>query len=281
MAAETPAIRRAFADLPHGQVHFRHAGAGEALLMLHGSPGSARQLVRLIDSLAASHRVIALDTPGNGDSEPLTGEALEIVDLARAVLAFLDSQGIDHAHVYGTHTGAAIAAELAILAPGRVRSVMLDGVSDLSGEELAEWLAVYALPFEADLEGAYLARIFQFCRDQFLFFPWYRRTKQARRDGGLPAADDLAALVIETLKARDSYHRNYHAAFRWDARARLPLMPCPALLMASEADPLFATTKALAAFVPGRQFRALPRYDAPLFGETQRQIMQTHMNPET
>ena len=30
MAAETPAIRRAFADLPHGQVHFRHAGAGEA-----------------------------------------------------------------------------------------------------------------------------------------------------------------------------------------------------------------------------------------------------------
>jgi pimeloyl-ACP methyl ester carboxylesterase len=270
-------VTRAFADLPHGQLHYRHAGAGDVLLLLHGSPGSSRQLVRLIEAFAGTKQVIAPDTPGNGDSEPLPREAPEIADLARAMLAFLDSQGIGQTHVYGTHTGAVIAAELAILAPDRVLSVMLDGVSDLSDEELTDFLAHYAAPFEADLDGAYLTRLFQFCRDQFLFFPWFRRTKDARRDGGVPTPDDLAALVLETMKARTSYHRNYHAAFRWPARARLPLVPCPVLMLASLADPLHDTTQALAAFAPDHRFQSLPRYDAPNFAATQRSMMLQHM----
>lgn len=254
-------IRRRFADLPHGQIHYREAGQGRGnpVLLLHSSPGSSRQLERLIASLAADHHVIAPDTPGNGDSTPLP--AGEIADLAAALHAFLDVIGLPAAHVHGTHTGAAIAAELAIRAPARVRTLALDGVSLLEGEALATFLERYAPDFAPDLEGSHLARAFQFCRDQFLFFPWYERTAAASRGGGLPSASDLDALVVEVLKSGRSYAANYHAAFRWEARTRLPLVACPLLLMASTADPLFEATRTVAG--DAHRFLALPRFDEP------------------
>jgi pimeloyl-ACP methyl ester carboxylesterase len=243
----SPAIRRRFADLAHSQLHYREAGAGEVLLALHASPGSSRQMAGLMAQFAGQMRVIAPDTPGNGDSEALPLEAPDIADLASAMLALLDSLGIERAHVYGSHTGAAIAAELALLAPGRVLSVTFDGIGHWQGAELAEALALYAQPFAPDLDGDYLGRLFTFCRNQFLFYPWYRETDAARRTGDLPPPENLHGLVTEVMKAATTYHRNYHAAFRWDAPGRLPLLAAPALFMASESDPLFADTRALAA----------------------------------
>ena len=135
-------IRRGFVDLPYGQMHYREAGAahrGIPLLALHASPGSSRQLVRLLAGLAEHGHVIAPDTPGNGDSEPLVREPT-IPQLAEAMVQLLDAKGIDRVDVYGSHTGAAIAVELAILAPGRVRSVTLDGLSTFDEAERAEIL---------------------------------------------------------------------------------------------------------------------------------------------
>ena len=258
-------IKRGFADLPHGQVHYRHAGAGAPLLTLHASPGSSRQLVGLIGEFAKTHRVFAPDTPGNGDSVPLYDREPTIVDLAGAVERFLDAVRVEKVDLYGSHTGAAIAAELAILAPGRINAVVLDGVSVLTPQELEEILARYAFPFPADQDGAYLTRIFQFCRDQYLFFPWYNRTRAGRRDNGLGSAADLHAWVVEVLKANETYHLNYRAAFKWDASARLPLITRPTLLTAGENDPLLESTEALAPLLPGSRYARLPRFDAPDF----------------
>lgn len=265
-----PIIRRRFADLPHGQVHYRGAGEGDVLLALHASPGSSRQMVRLMARLAPGFSVIAPDTPGNGDSVALPVEEPSIADLAAAMIAFMDRAGIEQAHVYGCHTGAAIAAELALLAPGRVRSVIIDGVGHWEGEELAEMLRLYAPPFEPDAEGLYLQRLLDFCRGQYLFYPWYRRDEQARRPGGLPPAEDFHALLAEVLKAGTTYHRNYHAAFRWDARGRLPLVGCPMLFMASESDPLFQRTQELAG---AARFALLPALHDPAFAEARQAAM--------
>ena len=259
-------IRRGFVDLAHGQMHYRRAGEqGEPLLLLHASPGSSRQLVRMIADFAADACVFAPDTPGNGDSDPLSADEPSVPDLAAAMLQFLDAMGLPMVRVYGSHTGAAIAAELAILAPGRVSALVLDGVSLFEGEELEEVLARYAQPFEPDLDGAYLIRLFQFCRDQYLFFPWYRRTRDHRRDSGIGSAADLHAWVVEVMKASTSYHHNYRAAFRWAADRRLPLVACRTLLTAAANDPLVATTRALERHLPDGRFVALPRLDAPDF----------------
>ncbi|WP_310532901.1 alpha/beta fold hydrolase [Novosphingobium sp.] len=271
MLAE-PVIRRRFADLAHGQVHYREAGEGDALLLLHGSPGSSRQLVRLIARFAPAMRVIAPDTPGNGDSEPLPIDAPTIANLAAVALEFMDRAGIASAHVYGSHTGSAIGAELALLAPDRVRSLVYDGVGHWEGEVLADILANYAHPFTPDTQGEYLKRALDFCQNQYLFYPWYRRVEEARRTGGLPPAEDFHALFIEVMKAATTFHRNYRAAFQWNARGRLPLVTCPALFMASVSDPLFEDTAALAG---ESHFTALPPLTDPAYSGA-RQAAMTH-----
>lgn len=264
-------IKRGFVDLPHGQMHYRHAGEGALkgdgvpVLVIHASPGSSRQQVGLIADLAGETLVLAPDTPGNGDSEPLASEELTIPDLAATYRQFLDALGVAQAHVYGSHTGAAIAAELAIMAPDRVASVVLDGISVMDEAELADVLLHYAHPFTPDLEGSYLQRIFQFCRDQYLFFPWYKRDKAHQRIGGLPHPDDLYAWVLEVLKGAKTYHRNYRAAFQWDALGRLPLVRPRALVIAGANDPLFEGTQQAAAALPVPAFAALPRFDDPAF----------------
>lgn len=268
-------VRRGFVDLPHGQIHYREAGSGEPILALHASPGSSRQLLGLVRDLAGSARVIAPDTAGNGDSEALFDREPVIPELAEAVLRFMDAMGLEKVRLYGSHTGAAIAAELAILAPERISHVVLDGVSWLTPEELEDILANYAFPFVPDQNGSYLTRLFQFCRDQYLFYPWYRRTRSARRDGGMGSAEDLHAWALEVMKASETYHLNYRAAFKWDGRARLPLLTVPALLTAAETDPLLDSTRELNDLVRGGHFVALPRSDASDFRERRKAVIES------
>jgi pimeloyl-ACP methyl ester carboxylesterase len=249
-------MQRAFADLPdfHGlfrQVHYRHGGAGRIpLLMLHASPGASKQLVPLAEVLSAGRHVLAPDRPGAGDSPALAGSAPAIIDYAHDALAFLDALGIAQADIYGAHTGACIAAELAILAPGRVRRVVLDGISLFPPEQAATYLAHYAPPRLPDLAGTHLPFVFQFCRDQSLFFPWFAPTQENARGLGLPSAEALHDLVVEVLKCLPTYHQGYHAAFRFDAPARLPLVTQPVLATCAEDDPLRTHLEHAASLLP-------------------------------
>nr|WP_172340561.1 alpha/beta hydrolase [Novosphingobium sp. SG751A] len=266
-------------------MHYRHggegafAGAADALLVLHPSPVSSRQMVRMVEGLVPLGRVIAPDTAGCGDSDPLLQEAPAIADYAAALRDLMDALGLGRVLVYGMHTGAAIAAELAILAPDRVVGVVVDGLSDFQGAGLEDVLAHYAPPFAADLDGAGLARLFQFCRDQFLFFPWYARSAAARRDTGLPPPDDLYGWVGEVMKARGSYARAYHAAFRWRGRERLPLVACPMVITCGANDPLYAATDNVARDA-GVGLRPLPRFDASDYAAARRDLILALAQPD-
>jgi len=249
-------VRRAFAGNGEHQVHYRHAGCeqgGVPLLALHGCPGSARQLVPLLTSLASTTRVIAPDLPGLGDSEPLTVAEPGISDFAAAMLDFCDEQRLASFDLYGTHTGAAVACELALLAPDRVGRIIVDGVACFDAETAAEYRSYYAQPFAPDLDGAYLQRAFQFCRDQLIFFPWYDRRADSRRSGGLMPPEAFHAWLVEVLKAGTTYHHAYRAAFAWDWADGLPRVTQPVLLTAAADDPLASMTcDAANLFVDGR-----------------------------
>lgn len=267
MAASSPAIRRGFVDVPFGQVHIRTAGEGRPLLMIHASPGSSRQLVPMIESLARHRRVLAPDTPGFGDSSPHPLANPAIRDYADALRGTLDALGIERTDVYGSHTGACIAAELAIAAPECVNRLILDGVGLFEGSFQQRLLAHYAPTFTPDPDGAYLIRAFHFCRDQTLFWPWFDRTREARRQGGVLPPDQLHAWVIEVLKAAETYPLGYRAAFSWPVRERLPLITPPTLMIAASDDPLAQDTEALAPLVPHGRFMPLPHSAAPTFIE--------------
>lgn len=260
-------VRRAFADLSHGQVHYRHAGAsGPPVLLLHAGPGSAKQLEPLVADLAGRFRVLAPDMPGNGDSDPLPIAAPGIADYAAASIPLLDMLGLDRVHVYGTHTGASIAAELAILAPDRVGRIVMDGLGVFAPAQRDELIERYAQPFRPDLDGAYLMRAFHFLRDQYLFFPWYDRTSKGLRDGAsLRPPRELHAWLVEVLKAAETYPRAYRAAFSWVPQERLPLVPCPATMTAAANDPLHDGSREATALLRDGRFVSLPRFDDPGF----------------
>ena len=138
-------IRRRFVDVPGGQVHLRYGGEHRdrvPVVMVHASPASSRMREPLLRCFAETRAMFAPDTPGNGDSTPPPGEAPAFDAFVGAHVAALDALGLDRVDLYGTNTGANIACEIAIRHPGRVRCIILDGVS-LYGEaertERNEW----------------------------------------------------------------------------------------------------------------------------------------------
>jgi pimeloyl-ACP methyl ester carboxylesterase len=263
----TARIRRGFADLEHGQVHIRRAGEGTTtpLVMIHQSPGSSKQLEPLMRALAARGRPsLAPDTAGNGDSEPLALAQPEIPDLARAALAAVQARHAGPFHLYGSHTGASVAMEIALARPDLVRTLTIDGMGLYTAGLQSEVLDRYAREIRPDAEATHLMKVWHFCRDQHLFWPYYNRTAEGRLPDGLPDDDTLHDFVVEVLKAMRSYHLSYRAAFRHPKRDRLPLLKLPVHVVCSPSDMLFEYFDEVAALVSGAIRTQLLAWSDPL-----------------
>jgi len=247
-------VRRGFVDVAEGQVHYRHAGpqhaGGVPLVMLHPSPGSAKMLEPLLGALAARRRVVATDTLGNGDSSAPREPAPALGYFVAGHLQALDALGIEHFDLYGSHTGGNIAIELAIAHPGRVRRLILDGISLYSPQERAEMLERYAPPVTIDHQGSQLHWIWHFVRDVYLFWPWYKPDAAHARRLGLPGADELHDKVVEVLKAARTYHLSYRAAIAYDKEPRLPLVKVPTLLACARTDMFLEYFERVKALLP-------------------------------
>jgi pimeloyl-ACP methyl ester carboxylesterase len=249
-----PKIRRGFVDVPDGQVHCRTLGdpASPTLVMLHGSPGSGYSLMPLARHLASRLHVVALDTLGNGDSSPARVAEPDIAYLAAAHMAAIDALAISRFHLYGYHTGAAIATELSIRHAERIGAIVLDGLSVFDPSESGNLLANdHAPDIVPDLDGTQLMRVFSMVRDAHLFWPWWNRQADNRRELGLPSAAYLHGETLEVLKASRSYFKSYRAALGYPKRQRLPLMRNPVLVVACPTDQLFSHREAGAALIPG------------------------------
>ncbi|MGZ7144859.1 alpha/beta fold hydrolase, partial [Streptococcus pyogenes] len=73
------------------QVHYRRSGQGPALVLLHQSPQSSRELAALMQRWSVHFTLIAPDTPGYGQSDPLGPASLGIADFAEALGEFVDA----------------------------------------------------------------------------------------------------------------------------------------------------------------------------------------------
>jgi pimeloyl-ACP methyl ester carboxylesterase len=170
---------RGYVDTAHGQLHYRAIGAGPAVLLMHQAGRTGAIYDRVAAVLASDFRVIAIDLPGFGASDPVPLPCT-VGDVCDVVVQALDGLGIDSVHLSGHHTGAVVAGELALRHPQRARSFAPSGypLYRVSGEPEPSATAPgpittiggHSVPVAAELrsDGSHLLRLFQ--RAQAMLF---------------------------------------------------------------------------------------------------------------
>jgi 2-hydroxy-6-oxonona-2,4-dienedioate hydrolase len=109
------------------KIHYNEAGEGLPVLLLHGSgPGASgwSNFSPNISVLAENFRVLAVDMPGWGKSDPCTAETINHAD---AALQLLDALGIEKAAFVGNSMGGVTALRFATVHPDRISHLVTMG----------------------------------------------------------------------------------------------------------------------------------------------------------
>lgn len=125
----------------------RTRGEGHWLIMLHGLFGSGDNLGGVARILSEHYKILLLDLRNHGRSPH--ADAMSYRDMAEDVLAAMDREGIQSAHMFGHSMGGKVAMQLALMAPERLKALVVGDISpvqygDNHGRILAGMQAVAA-----------------------------------------------------------------------------------------------------------------------------------------
>jgi 3-oxoadipate enol-lactonase/4-carboxymuconolactone decarboxylase len=190
-----------------------------------------------VAALAATHRVVRWDLPGHGGCPAdLIGAGATVADLGRLVLDLADALGVDRFAYAGISLGGAVGIWLAVHHPERVERLAVVCSSARFGDPQA-WHDRAALVRAsattdpvADTAGT----------------RWFTPAFQ-----GEPAAESLVAR-LRTVDP-NAYAACCDALASYDARADLPRITAPTLIVAGRDDPAtpVAHARELADNIPG------------------------------
>ncbi len=136
-----------------GEINTRYWAVGESgpnVVLIHGVGRFAEEWLPSIDSLAAHHRVYALDLPGHGLTDKPLSASYGLVDMAGFVKAFMESLGIDQAHIIGHSLGGGIALQLVLRFPEAVGKLALVCPAGL-GKEATLILRIATVPLLGEI----------------------------------------------------------------------------------------------------------------------------------
>lgn len=240
-------IKKAYVDTSIGQMHYRYAGEGDWLLLLHQTATCSEVYEPLIGLLASSFSVVAIDTPGFGMSasppRPYT-----ISDYALVLQEALDAIGIATTSVFGHLTGASIASEFAASAPRRVKKLMLMRPICFEAEELKRRLdqivggSIPTMMYNED--GSYLKEVW----DDLI----------GRQAGQKLDRETRHREMVWRLKAGPRFFEAPAAVFSFDMPGRLPLIQAPTIVLAGEDDSLQNGAKLATSLIKQAQLQVVP-----------------------
>jgi pimeloyl-ACP methyl ester carboxylesterase len=110
------------------RIHYRAAGSGQPLIVLHGGWGyEIYPFDRQIAALERNYRIVIPDRTGYGGSSRLAAQEVDFHRRAAGeTLALMDELDLDRPVVWGHSDGAVIALLMALAAPGRVAALILE-----------------------------------------------------------------------------------------------------------------------------------------------------------
>lgn len=194
-------IRRAFVDAEYGQMHYRIAGEASdklPLICLHQSPKSSREFIRFLETAANDRLIIAIDSPGHGESD-VPKNKMGIEEFARQIWCALEAIGIQKADLLGHHTGAKVATEMAWQKPEKVNKIVMVSALVLTVEERENFKSMFQ-PIPLDEKGT-------------RFHDMWKKSIQHRGPG--VTLEQLAASMAENLRAGEAYEWGHEAAFNY------------------------------------------------------------------
>ncbi|CDZ93302.1 alpha/beta fold hydrolase [Pseudomonas saudiphocaensis] len=221
-------VRKTYVDVADGQIHLRYVAGQQRIptIFLHQTASSSAMYQAVMEQLTDLAPLYALDTPGFGGSyhPPRTPTTDYYV---AALLQAIDALGIDQFNLFGHHTGAALACQMAAQHPQRVRRLAMIGPVQLTEQERSLWRDSSVKPLTIDAQATHLAEV------------WQRVTHLDQQPIAYPPSVALATReAIDTLIAGDRWHEAYAAVFEQNFPAWLARVECPLLLICGDGDVL-------------------------------------------
>ncbi len=220
---------------------------GAAVILLHGLGANAESWFLQLPALTeAGFRPLALDLPGFGRS-PYDGRGWTLPRVAAQVADWMDTLGLEKAHVVGLSMGGVVAQQLTLDYPQRVgRLVLSNTFAVLRPDSLNGWLY-------------FLSRVLAVS----LFGLEKQAELVAHRIFPHPEQKEQYELLVKTISSADP--RAYRAAMRalgfYDGRRRLPGLAHPTLVITGADDTTVPPTRQrlLAELIPNARQVVVPQ----------------------
>lgn len=251
-------ITRHFVEIGKRRVHYRRCGQGPALLMVHQSPRSSAEYEALMREWGAHFTCIAPDSPGFGQSDPLSDPG-EIDVFADSLIELLDALGLDQVGAYGFHSGGIILVTALRRHPHRFTALAVGGYAVWTPEEHALFASSYLPPFVPSAYGEHLTWLWNRVLEQSWFFPWFSVAPESRMSVAHADPARVDATVRDFLDSGDAYRAGYGAVLR--AQRDIPptdAVTPPVLITAYDGDPLQAHIARLGAMPANWSAEAVP-----------------------
>jgi aminoacrylate hydrolase len=202
------------------------SAAAPTLVLSSGLGGSARFWGPQLPVLTEQYRVVVYDQSGSGRSPATLSDDYSIADMARELLALLDSLGIQRCHFIGHALGGLVGLELALQRPQLLQSQVLINAWSSPNPHSARCFAVRKHLLRDSGPAAYV-------QAQALFL--YPADWIAEHSAQL-AEDDAHALAHFPEPA--NLLKRIAALQAFDVEAQLATIQTPTLLLANRDDML-------------------------------------------
>ncbi len=237
----TKVIHYGYADTPEGQIHYREAGSGPPVVLLHETPLSGATYETALPHLAPYVRAIAPDLPGYGSS-PHPEAPLSIPEYAHRIGLIFEALGLERVAMVGGHTGAAVALQVAVEWPDRVESVVAMGSPLFTREQGDAMIDRTDLGYRFDKDGSHLGAAWKYIA-RFL---------------GPDASEEYYDVGTRAfIQTGSHFDWAFKAIFTFDLYELLPKVRCPTLFLVTEGDFLRSKNDESAALTPHGEERVL------------------------